>query len=79
MKNSCRAFFGLGQNNVRLDTSTRYKGRQKDALIETLQDLLRCELFPSDDGLGSCTAKPGNVDSFFFTASRNDLLIFTCF
>nr|CAG4647673.1 EOG090X019S [Moina brachiata]SVE92853.1 EOG090X019S [Moina brachiata] len=49
-------------------------GRQKEALIETLQDLLRCELFPSDDGLGSCTAKP--AESHVIEADASECVMY---
>lgn len=38
----------------------------------SLKDLLRCELFPVDDGMGSCTAKPGRPTRTVLFSLRAD-------
>ena len=53
------AFLFRRQHQGGVVTKLVAPGSPADDLSISLKDLLRCELFPVDDGMGSCTAKPG--------------------
>nr|CAG4638255.1 EOG090X019S [Cyclestheria hislopi] len=53
---ACKAKIGLSQQNRRQDF-VQNKLLSND-IVTGLRDLLRCDLFPIDNGMGSCTTKP---------------------
>nr|SVE73394.1 EOG090X019S [Daphnia atkinsoni] len=54
---SCKARLGLSQQISRRQDVAGKKLQNND-ITTGLKDLLRCELFPIDDGMDSCTTKP---------------------
>lgn len=60
----CKARLGLSQFSRRHDYVGNNKLASED-IASGLKDLLRCELFPMDDGMNSCTIKPCNTGYFF--------------
>ena len=57
---TCKAKLGLSQQISRRQDFFGNKLLGND-VITGLRDLLRCDLFPIDDGLGSCTANPSKI------------------